>query len=305
MSTFVLALRRRSAWLARAADYLELTKPGISVMILVTVAVAGYLARWGRPDPWALLNCLWGTLLVSASASAVNQWLERDSDSRMPRTADRPLPAGRLTAVQVLTFAAITVVVGGLHLALTVGWTTTMLALATWSVYAWIYTPLKSRTPFNTVIGAVAGALPMLIGWAGVGGGFELRADPRWLALFLTLFFWQFPHFMAIAWIYRRQYGEAGLRMLTVVDPSGRRAGVQAVLAALALLPVSLLPAMLTPGVGGVVYLLLASVLGIGQLICAVLFLRHRDETTARRLLRASLIYLPALLACLLFLPLV
>ena len=305
MSTLVLALRRRAAWLAPAADFVELTKPGISVMILVTVAVAIYIATWGQPNPWILLHTVLGTLLVSASASAINQWLERRTDGEMKRTSNRPLPAGRLGSGQVLGFAAITVVVGFAYLVLAVNLLTGLLALLTWVLYAWVYTPLKSRTHWNTAIGAVAGALPMLIGWAAAEGSFDLRSDARSAALFGMLFFWQFPHFMAIAWIYRSQYGSAGLQMLTVVDPSGRRAGVQAVLAALALIPISLIPALYAPGIGGLVYLGLAFLLGTAQLACAVLFLLDRDNVTARRLLRASLIYLPAMLACLLFIPLV
>ncbi|MCO6457492.1 MAG: UbiA family prenyltransferase, partial [Pirellulaceae bacterium] len=156
MSTLVLAFRRRVAWLAWASDYVELTKPKISVMILVTVAMAAYVAGAGRPDLWLLMHALLGTLLVSASASALNQWLERDSDSRMPRTADRPLPAGRLGGGQVLAFALVTLLAGTTELLLLVGLTATLLALATWLLYAWVYTPLKSRTWLNTAVGAVA-----------------------------------------------------------------------------------------------------------------------------------------------------
>lgn len=304
VSILVLAIRRRAAWLAWAADYVELTKPGISVMILVTVAVAGFLAAGGRPDLWVLLHCLLGTLLVSSSASALNQWLERESDGRMPRTSGRPLPAGRLSNQQVLGFALLTIVTGLAYLQVAVGTVTMSLALLTWLLYAWIYTPLKSRTPLNTAIGAVSGALPILIGWSATSPSFSLVSDPRALALFLVLFLWQFPHFMAIAWIYRRQYADAGLRMLTVVDPSGRRAGIQAVCAALVLVPVSLVPAIFAPGLGSVLYVLLAGLLGVAQLACAVSFSVTRDEATARRLLRASLVYLPSLLGCMLFLPL-
>ena len=315
LSTLVWAIRRRAVWLARAADFLELTKPGISVMILVTVAVAGLIASsggassgWassGGASLWVLVHCLLGTLLVSSSASALNQWLEQKTDALMPRTAQRPLPAGRLGNQQVLGFAVLTIVTGLLYLGLAVGPVTMLLALATWVLYAWIYTPLKTRTPFNTVVGAVAGAMPVLIGWSATTSSFDLRADPRSAALFLTLFFWQFPHFMAIAWIYRRQYGEAGLKMLTVVDPSGRRAGIQAVLCASAVLLASLMPAVFAQGMSGVLYMSLAGLLGAAQLAFAVQFCRNRNEATARRLLRASLLYLPALLGCLLFLPLV
>jgi protoheme IX farnesyltransferase len=175
---------------------------------------------------------------------------------------------------------------------------TAALGLLTWLLYVCVYTPLKSRTSLNTAVGAVAGAMPVLMGWSASGAEIDLRAA----ALFLVVFLWQFPHFMAIAWIYREQYDAAGLKMLTVVDPSGRRAGTQAVLSALALLPVSFIPALLSPGAS--LYVLAAFALGGGQLACAVMFCAKRDEAAARRLLRASLVYLPALLTLLLFVPL-
>jgi protoheme IX farnesyltransferase len=201
----------------------------------------------------------------------------------------------------VLVVSIGTIVVGTIYLGLTVNWTTASLGLLTWFLYVWVYTPLKRRTWLNTMVGAVAGALPVLIGWAATGASLNPLVDVRALALFLVLFLWQFPHFMAIAWIYRRQYKRAGLKMLTTVDPSGRRAGVQAVACALALLPVSFVPGLLTPGAG--TFVTIAFVLGIGQLICAVLFLISANETSARRLLKASLIYLPAMLALLAVLP--
>ncbi len=173
------------------------------------------------------------------------------------------------------------------------------MGLATWLVYVWIYTPLKTRTSANTAVGAVAGALPVLMGWASVGAPLGLKA----FTLFLIVFLWQFPHFMAIAWIYRREYAAAGLRMLPVVDPSGHRAGVQAVLCALILVPVSLVPAVLD--LAGGAYFSWALILGLGQLACAVSFSWRLDEVSARRLLRASLIYLPMVLLALVLGPLV
>lgn len=303
MSTSTLALDRSTGWLARATDYVELTKPRIGALVLVAVAASGFVARWGRPDPVALLNALLGTLLVAASASALNQWWERRSDILMDRTASRPLPAGRLRTTEVVGFALLTFVAGGVYLAVAVNGLTAIWSIFSWFVYVWVYTPLKARSSLNTAVGAVAGAMPVLIGWSAVGGSLDLTADPRVAALFVLLFLWQFPHFMAIAWIYRQQYARAGLKMLTVVDPSGRRAGVQALVSALGLLPVSFIPALFSPGIGGSVYLVAAFVLGLGQLVCAVHFMVRRDELAARRLLRASLIYLPVLLGFLVSIP--
>jgi protoheme IX farnesyltransferase len=300
MSTSTLTLvRTRQGILARLADYAELTKPRIAALVLVTVAVAAFVARWGAPDLWLLIHTLVGTTLVASSASALNQWLERRTDGLMPRTVDRPLPAGRLSTGEVLAFGAATIAAGLVYLSLLVNLATAALGLLTWVLYVWVYTPLKSRTPANTAVGAVAGALPVLMGWASTGAPLGVGAA----TLFLIVYLWQFPHFMAIAWIYRAQYAQAGLKMLTVVDPSGWRAAVQALLSALALLPVSVLPALVFQA--GPVYIAGAMALGLGQLATVVWFLRRLDEPSARGLLRASLIYLPSLLILLMLVPLV
>ena len=297
-STVWTVERGRAVGLARAVDYLELTKPKIAVLVLTTVAVAGVVAGSGHVDWATLCHALIGTALVAASASAINQWMERRTDGLMQRTADRPLPAGRLSSTEVLTFGAATISLGFVYLLLTVGWLTAMLGATTWLLYTMVYTPLKSRTSWNTAIGAVGGAMPVAIGWSAVGGQWGARPA----MLLLIVFFWQFPHFMSIAWLYRQQYAKAGLKMLTVVDPSGRRAGNQAVLTALVLLPISMAPGLTSPM--ATLYMVAAFVLGAGQLICSVLFLIHKDEVSARRLLRASLLYLPALLVLLILLPL-
>ena len=290
MSTSALSFAaRRAGFLARVGDYVELTKPRIAVLVLVTVAISAYVGRWGALDGALLLHALLGTALVAASASALNQWLERRTDALMPRTVDRPLPAGRLSSAEVLTFGLATIVLGAAYLAWLVNLTTALLGVVTWLLYVWVYTPLKSRTTANTTIGAVAGAMPVLMGFAAAGAPLGLEAA----TLFLIVYLWQFPHFMAIAWLYRRDYEGAGLQMLTVVDPTGRRAGLQALLAAVALLPVSLLPAGLQ--LGGLVYFGGALVLGLGQLVLALAFMRRLDEVSARALLRASLVYLPGL----------
>lgn len=282
----------QSAMVVRAADYLELTKPKIAVLELVTVATAAFLAG---PNVVVLLHALVGTALVAASASALNQWFERSIDLRMDRTHDRPLPAGRLGAGEVFTLGIVLMVVGTAYLAFQVNLLTAGLGLLSWALYVLVYTPLKSRTPANTMVGAVAGAVPVLMGWSAMGAPFDLRAG----ALFLIVFLWQFPHFMAIAWIYRDEYSKAGLMMLTVVDPTGVRAGAQAVIASLALLPVSLIPAVLPMATNVVPYFLWATVLGVGLLVASVVFLIGRNLATARWLLRASLVYLPAILALL------
>ncbi len=295
----ITVVRQPAARLARFVDYVELTKPRISVLVLTTVAASAYVARWGRLDIWSLFATLLGTLLVAASASALNQLLERHRDARMARTAQRPLPCGRLGIAEAVVFAAATVVAGTSVLVAAGGWVTAVWGLLTWIIYVWIYTPLKSQTVLNTTVGAVAGALPVFIGWSSTGAAIDLRL----LCLFTIVYLWQFPHFMAIAWIYREQYRRSGMMMLSVFDPTGRRAGVQAVVSALALLPVSLVPGLVSPGAS--LYLVAVFVLGIGQLLCAAWFLIRRDQLAARWLLKASLVYLPALLVFLMLIPLI
>ena len=289
----------RPAVLGRLRDYVELTKPRIAVLELVVVATAAVVATWGQPDPLLLVHALIGTLLIASSASAANQWLERRRDGRMARTADRPLPAGRLSAAEVAAFSLATLAGGALYLAVFVNLACLGWALLTWAIYVVVYTPLKTQATVNTAVGAVAGALPVLIGWTATGEALDRRA----VALALVLFLWQFPHFMAIAWLYRADYARAGHKMLTTVEPTGRRAGRQAVLAALALVPVSIVPVLAAPSLGGVLFTLCAIVLGMGQLAFAVFFLRQATDVSARLLLRASLVYLPTLLVTLMLVP--
>src|SRR5262245_42927044 len=279
----------------RALDYLELTKPRIAVLELVVVLAAGVVASWNQPQPVVLLNAMIGTLLVAASASAANQWLERHRDARMDRTASRPLPALRLSGAEALTFACLCLLAGAVYMALFVNIASLAWALVTWALYVLVYTPLKPISATNTAVGAVAGAMPVLIGWSAVGAAIDSRA----VALFLLLFLWQFPHFMAIAWLYRRQYAQAGHQMLTVVDPTGCRAGWQAAVAALALIPVSIVPVLGSPGLGSVLFVTVAVLLGAGQLLLASLFWLNRTDSRARLLLKASLVYLPTMLAAL------
>jgi len=285
----------------RAADYLELTKPRIAVAVLFTVAVGYLSAAGGSPDLAALLHTLCGTALVAGGASALNQLLERHSDALMRRTENRPLPAGRLHPFEVLVFGMILGAAGLLYLAVSLHhpWAA-LVAGITFVSYVFLYTPLKRLTPLNTLVGAVPGALPPVIGWAAARGSAPVEATSLYevLTLFLIVFLWQVPHFLVIAWIYRDDYARAGLCMLPVNDPDGALTGRYMITYCLALIPVSLVPALL--GVTGLVYLVGALALGLGFLACAVHFTRTHSTKNARRVLRASLIYLPALLTLLL-----
>jgi protoheme IX farnesyltransferase len=280
---------------SRAADYVELTKPRVAVLVLFTVAAGTWLAARGEPDLLPLLHTLVGTALVAAGASALNQLLERHSDALMRRTENRPLPSGRLQPVEVLLFGLGLGSAGLAYLALLVRQPLTVLVAAvTFGTYVFVYTPLKRKTSLNTLVGAVPGALPPVIGWSAVHGSL----GPEAAALFLILFVWQVPHFLAIAWLYREDYARAGLKMLPVVDRRGGMTGRQMVSYCLVLIPVSLTPVLLHRA--GLVYLAGAVLLGLFFLGGALAFWRGNTPARARRVLRASLIYLPALLALLL-----
>ena len=280
---------------SRAADYVELTKPRVAVLVLFTVAAGGWLASRGAPDLLCLLHTVCGTALVAAGASALNQLLERHSDALMRRTEGRPLPSGRLQPLEVAVFGSALALGGLAYLGLTVRQPLTVLVAGfTFASYVFLYTPLKRRTTLNTLVGAVPGALPPVIGWTAVRG----TIGPEAVALFLILFLWQVPHFLAIAWIYREDYGRAGLRMLPVVDRHGSMTGRQMAVYCLALIPVSLLPALTRQA--GPLYLAGAVVLGLCFLLTALGFVREASVPQARRVLRASLIYLPVLLGLLL-----
>jgi protoheme IX farnesyltransferase len=269
------------------------------MLVLISVAVAYWVSSVGKPDLMVLFHVLLGTLMVATSASALNQWWEWRRDAMMPRTANRPLPARRLGTRETVLFATLTLLVGLAQLCFGVGWQALAWALFTWSLYVWVYTPLKAVTSWNTAVGALAGAMPVLIGWSAAQGEISLRAA----CLYLVLFLWQFPHFMAIAWMYRKQYARAGMKMMPVVDPSGRRTGRHAVLAAAALLPVTIILVIAASGPSAWLYLAIAIVLGVGQLGFAVAFQQQMDDRSARRLLRASLIYLPLLLLLMVWIP--
>ncbi len=272
----------------RLGDYLELTKPRIAVMVLVSVSVGFALGSQGTVQFPLLAHALFGIALVAAGSSALNQFLEKETDRLMPRTARRPLPAGRLMAGEVLAFGILSGVMGVLYLASYVNLLTALLTGLTLLIYVLIYTPLKRTTALCTTVGAIPGALPPVLGWTAAGGELGLEA----FSLFGILFLWQFPHFLAIGWLYREQYQKADLKMLPT-----RRQGVTGVLAtgyAVALLPVSLLPARY--GLAGDAFFLTAFILGLGYCLCAMRFMRSETIQTARGLLWSSLLYLPLLL---------
>ncbi len=281
------------------ADVSRLVRPRIAVMVLATVAAAAWLTV-GRPDDvGALFWVLAGTALIASSSSIANQIIERDADRLMKRTAARPLASGRLTVRTAWGMAVGTLLAGTVICWLAAGWTPAAAAVATWLLYVVIYTPLKRVTPLNTAVGAVAGALPVAIGWLAVDGPGRLaQGDARGAlavaALATVLYLWQFPHFMAIAWIYRAQYAAGGMRMLTVVDPTGLRAAGQSLAAAILLMPAALVLAVPS---GSVRMFLSAAVAGSVYLVATVQFAVRRDDVSARFLLLSSLGALFGLLA--------
>ena len=282
-----------------AADVAALVRPRIAVMVLATVIAAYWLVAGTPADALAFTLLLAGTALVAASSSIANQILERASDRLMRRTAARPLAAGRLDPVAAAAIAAVTLLGGTAAVVWGGGWQAAAAAVATWLLYVVIYTPLKRITPLNTAVGAIAGGLPVAIGWFAAGGVQRLaRGDAAGTlavaALATVLYLWQFPHFMAIAWLYRRQYAAAGMRMLTVVDPSGLRAAGQALAAALAMIPVSLVLAVPS---GSVRMFLAAALASIIYALATVRFAIRRDDAAARMLLFTSLGSLLGILA--------
>lgn len=279
---------------AAPADYLALTKPRIVAMVLVTVA-AGYVlappsAMSGAARMLVLAHLLVGTALVAAGTNALNQVWERDVDAHMRRTAGRPLPTGRLSVAEATVFAVGAGLLGVAYLGLLVNRLTATIAAATLVSYVLIYTPLKRRTALATLVGAVPGALPIVGGWTAGGGSLDARA---WL-LFALLFLWQLPHFLALGWIYREDYARAGLPTLSAGDPDGRRTFRQAALDAAALLAVSLAPTLI--GMTGAFYFIGAIGLSTWLLWTSGACARNPSTDRARRLFRATLVYLPSIL---------
>lgn len=279
----------------RLPDLVQLTKPRITLMVLVSSAAGFVIGSSGRPDPLLLLATLLGIGLVAGGSSALNQLLERDIDSLMERTKGRPLPTGRVTPGAAVAFAAVISLVGIVLLAAIVNPLTAVLAAIALLSYVLVYTPLKRVSSLSTLVGAIPGALPIMGGWSAARG----ELGPGAWALFGILFFWQLPHFLALAWLFREDYRRGGLKMLGVTDPAGHQTRNQAVLYALALIPASLLPALL--GLSGAVYAFVALSLGLGYLAAAVRFWFRADSPAARGLFRTSLVYLPLLLILLSF----
>jgi heme o synthase len=272
-----------------ALDFIALTKPRLNLLVLVTTLAGLYLAAPDGVPGTLLMHTLLGTTLVAAGSAALNQAWERHTDRLMRRTSDRPLPAGRLRVIDGVVFGTGLSVAGLLELALAVNVLSAAVAAATLVSYVLVYTPLKTRTSLATLVGAVPGALPPVIGWAAATNEITLPA----LVLFGIQFFWQMPHFLAIAWLYRDDYARAGIPLLPVLEPDGRRTGQQALIYAAALWPVSLLPALV--GLAGAPYLLLATVLGLVFIALSGAFARDRSTPTARRLFLFSITYLPVL----------
>jgi protoheme IX farnesyltransferase len=274
-----------------AGLYADLFKARLTFLVLLTTLVGFYIGFRGSVDYLLMLHTLLGTALVASGASALNQLIEKEHDAKMRRTQDRPLPSGRMQPQTVLIVGVACSVLGLVYLGLAVNLTTCILGAVTLVSYLFIYTPLKRVTWLNTAIGAVPGALPPLMGWTAARG--HLSAE-GW-ALFAILAFWQLPHFLAIAWIYKDDYSKAGFKMLPVIDPQGTRTGRQAVSHTLGLLPISLCPFIFK--LAGPIYLAGALVLGIIFLWYAIQFSRELTVPRARKLFYASILYLPLLLA--------
>jgi heme o synthase len=270
-------------------DFVSLTKPRLNLLVVATSAAGYYLGAPGTPEAGPMLQAVAGTALVAAGAAVLNQVIERDTDALMRRTRLRALPDGRVLPGDARLFGVAASAAGLALLAAQPHLIAAGLALATLVIYLAVYTPLKRRTSGATLVGAVPGALPPLIGWTASHGSITLGGA----ALFAIVFFWQIPHFMAIAWLYRDDYAKAGFPMLPVIDPAGRRAGHQAVVYAAALVPMSVVPAL--AGTSGSAYLVVAIGLGVALLGLAISFAAARTDQSARRLFFGSIAYLSIL----------
>jgi protoheme IX farnesyltransferase len=272
-------------------DYIELTKPRITWLILMSTGIGYFFGLpshvWGEINWLLLLHTILGTCLIASGTAALNQWYERAADLKMRRTAGRPLPSGRLVAGRALTFGIVLSVVGFVELWLGVNLLSGLIGAFTLFCYLFLYTPMKQRTWWSTTVGAIPGAMPPMIGYAAAAGAITLES---WV-LFAILFLSQFPHFYSIAWMYRDDYARAGIRMLPVVKPDGRRTAAEIVVYGLALIPVSLVPTML--GMSGRIYLFGALAAGLFFLYSGVRVARERTILRARYVLLVSVFYLP------------
>jgi protoheme IX farnesyltransferase len=271
----------------RALAYLELTKPRIAILLVLSSAAGFYMASSTGFEPLLFIHSMVSITLLAFGVSTLNQYIERNIDPMMERTAERPLPTGRVTPNEALVFGIVQCVVAELYLLLMVNALTALLGLVVIVGYVLLYTPMKTRTSLSTVVGAIPGAMPPLMGWTAASNNITVVA---W-ALFASQFLWQFPHFLSIAWLYRKQYANAGIMMLPVVEPSGKLTGRQIVLFSIMLLPISLAPYFFQ--VAGLMFLVGASLLGIWFLWASIQAARTRSDEMARKLLLVSVIYLP------------
>ena len=270
-------------------DYIALTKPRVTWLILASTAVGYYFgARFGW-SVWTLFHTIMGTCLIASGTAALNQWYERDADAKMKRTEKRPLPSGRMNERNAFWFAVALSILGFLELCWGANVLTGMLGLFTLVTYLFVYTPMKQKSPHSTTIGAIPGAMPPIIGFAGAAG--MLNTD-AWI-LGAILFLWQFPHFYAIAWMYRDDYERAGIRMLPVIEPDGESTARRIVWCSFALIPLSLLPRFFS--MAGNLYVIGAVIAGIGFLYASSKIMHDRTRVRARSVLLASVIYLPIL----------
>jgi len=271
----------------RALAYLELTKPRIAILLVLSSAAGFYMASSTGFEPVLFIHTMVSITLLAFGVSTLNQYIERDIDPLMARTADRPLPTGRITPNEALIFGVVQCIAAELYLLLLVNPLTALLGLVVIVGYVFLYTPMKTRSSLSTVVGAIPGALPPLMGWTAATNNITVVA---W-ALFTTQFLWQFPHFLSIAWLYRKEYANAGIKMLPVVEPTGKLTGQQIVLFSIMLLPISLAPYFFQ--ISGLIFLAGAVLLGIWFIWASVQAARTKSDEMARKLLLVSVIYLP------------
>lgn len=279
----------------RLQDYWMIAKPRLSMLVLLTTMVGFYFGSVRGLNVGLMLDVLFGTALVAFGSGALNQCIEIRADGLMRRTENRPLPTGRLSYSEVLYFGVTVSIAGMLYLAVRVDEWTALLAALTLVLYVFAYTPLKRISSLNTLVGALPGALPPLIGYVAARGKLDWPA----YTLFAILFIWQLPHFLAIAWLYRADYAKAGMRMLPNDDPDGIATGIQMFVHSMTLLPLSMLPFYFR--MAGSLYIVGAMVLGLIYLSCSVLFLFKRNDAAARKVFLASVVYLPLLLSLMMF----
>lgn len=272
-------------------DYLELTKPRILLLVLVTVTLGYYLGGQGVSDYTTLFFLLLGTALVCAGSAALNHYLEREFDSKMMRTKNRPIPAGRITPKNAMNFGLLLVLLGVFILYVRINILCAFLSLLTTFLYVLVYTPMKRTSWLNTTVGAIPGAMPTLGGWAAATGTLNFQAG----ILFLILFLWQHPHFYAIAWMFKEDYRLGGFKMLPCIEEDGRRTFRQIYWSSFILIPVSILPSII--GMSGLFYFCGAFILGVILLNVSLKFIISRSDLDAKRLLLATVYYLPVLLA--------